>query len=133
MVFGRRAVDYPYGLWGAKPDDRHLILDTSIGAHVWRRDGHDARVAGVVLTLAGIVFPVCLIEDEPPWPLIQRMLRWREIHAARTLDQIGHRAGVVIDLDWTAIGGSKRRGRRSDTKAPAPLAAGPTGVLGGTP
>lgn len=100
MVYGRRPVSSPYGVWYVTPLDGKTGIDDHFNIRHWR-NGDVA--CGTLFTICGFRFAVSLSETEPPWAFLGRTIGWRRYQSVRHLSDLRQeRIGAELRISWPA-------------------------------
>jgi hypothetical protein len=92
MVYGRRSITYPYGLWFLKPKGTRIDGGTNTTNKFWL---DDEQVCGAALTIGGFAFAVNLCEREPDFDHLRAMHGWKTIEPVRPFAGFGQDAARV--------------------------------------
>jgi hypothetical protein len=99
MVYGRRPVIEPFGLWFVAEPGPLIRWHENFTLRFWHGPG--GYVAGAVFSVIGLSFVVSISDDGPWWDFVRRRLRSDEFESIRPFRGVGSdQLGVRLLVEW---------------------------------
>ncbi len=99
MIYGRRPVIEPYGVWFVSRPDHEILFEDSLTAYHWGIG--EQVITGTLFAIYGLRFVVSLADEEPPWDVLSTMLGWKRYESVRYLAGLrSDTARAALALQW---------------------------------